>query len=392
MFVRFRRSIAGAKAFGKDRLILTVIYCAARCYPRPISKHSLAGCVSAVHGEQHQRRTEPFCPFRGSSNLFHFITVLAPSGCICAGLLSAIGASGAVTRKPKRCGFKHGCSTKRSMPFQGQFSFVHEFRNYRRPLLITAADIQKALGGSWEHSVFDRHGMTLAGVDGQSQRIRMRTHSTRHWKNALYDLGGMTDLQQTWAMHRKDARQTRVYQHRTVQEETDVMSRFLELTYAERATYLREAIRDGKIAGPLADAYETLNLNSPTEAESFLQTYASGVHITPWGICANDFTLSPCRKYLQCYDQCRHYHRTAQPEEQRRLEDLRIKMQRALDVMRLNAAGEAGGDTWVNMMETKLANLERSLAIVPRAPEFAPAQVFPRGLDRTRVSPKKSVL
>jgi hypothetical protein len=100
--------------------------------------------------------------------------------------------------------------------FQGQFSFVQEFRNYRRPLLITAADIQKALGGGSGQSVFDRHGMTLAGPDGQPQRIRMRTHSTRHWKNALYDVGGMTDLQQTWAMHRKDARQRRVYQHHTV--------------------------------------------------------------------------------------------------------------------------------------------------------------------------------
>jgi hypothetical protein len=109
--------------------------------------------------------------------------------------------------------------------FQGQFSFVQEFRNYRRPLLITAADIQKALGGGSGQSVFDRRGMTLAGPDGQPQRIRMRTHSTRHWKNALYDVGGMTDLQQTWAMHRKDARQTRVYQHRTVQEQTDVMRR-----------------------------------------------------------------------------------------------------------------------------------------------------------------------
>jgi hypothetical protein len=276
--------------------------------------------------------------------------------------------------------------------FQGQFSFVHEFRNYRRPLLITAADIQRALGGGSEQSVFDRRGMTLAGPDGQSQRLCMRTHSTRHWKNALYDVGGMTDLQQTWAMHRKDARQTRVYQHRTVQEQTDVMSRFLEFTYAERATYLREAIRDGKVAGPLADAYGTLKLNSPVDAESFLQTYASGVHITPWGICANDFTLSPCRQYLQCYDQCRHYHRTAHPEEQRRLEDLRAKMQKALDYMRQNAAGEAGGDKWVSMMEAKLANLERALTMVPQLPQYVPVQVFPHGLDRARVALTKSVL
>lgn len=159
----------------------------------------------------------------------------------------------------------------------------------------------------------------------------MKTHSTRHWKNALYDVGRMTDVQQSWAMHRKDVR---VYQHRTIQEQTEVMRRFQELSYTEGVTHLRGAIREGKVAGPLDEAYRMLTLHNPTEAELFLQTYASGIHVTPWGICANDFTLSPCRKYLQFFDHCRHYHRTGDPEEQRRLEDLRIKMKMALDVMR----------------------------------------------------------
>lgn len=277
--------------------------------------------------------------------------------------------------------------------FDGQFSFTHRFRNLRRPLLITTTDINKALGGHADQSVFDRRAMTIEDADGGGRRIRMNSHSTRHWKNALYDVGGMTDLQQTWAMHRKDVRQTRVYQHRTIGEQTDIMRRFLELSFNERKDYLREAIADGKVAGPLADAYRTLKVNAPTDAETFLQTYAAGVHITPWGICANDFTLSPCRKYLQCYDNCRHYHRTADPDEQRRLEDLRAKMQSALQVMRQNAIGEAGADKWVAMLETKLGNLERVLAMVPQEPEAKRIQVFPRGVDRARVSPPtRSVL
>jgi hypothetical protein len=148
---------------------------------------------------------------------------------------------------------------------------------------------------------------------------------------------------------------------------------------------LRGAIREGRVGGPLADAYQMLTLNSPTEAELFLQTYASGIHVTPWGICANDFTLSPCRKYLQCYDQCRHYHRTGDPEEQRRLEDLRTTMKRALGVMRQNAAGEAGADKWVSMMEAKLTNLEHALVMAPR-PSQNPAQVFPQGVDRAHIA------
>jgi hypothetical protein len=113
----------------------------------------------------------------------------------------------------------------------------------------------------------------------------------------------------------------------------------------------------------------------------------SDIHVTPRGICANDFTLSPCRKYLQCYDHCRHYRRTGDPEEQRRLEELRSKMRMALDVMRGNAAGEAGADKRVRMMEAKLANLQHALILVPH-PSQNPSSVpvFPDGVDRSHTA------
>src|SRR5260370_36072745 len=95
---------------------------------------------------------------------------------------------------------------------------------------------------------------------GEGRRVKQKSRGTRHWKNALYDIGGMSDLQQTWAMHRKDVRQTRVYQHRTVQEQTEVMRRFQDLSHTERVKYLRDAIREGKIAGPVTEAYRLLAL------------------------------------------------------------------------------------------------------------------------------------
>jgi hypothetical protein len=231
----------------------------------------------------------------------------------------------------------------------------------------------------------------MLDAQGRPQRIHLKTHSTRHWKNALYDVGGMTDLQQSWAMHRKDVRQTRVYQHRTVQEQTDLMRRFQDLSHTEKVERLRTAIRDGAVAGPLTEAYRVLALNNPTDAEVFLQTYARGIHVTPWGICANDFSLSPCRKYLQCYDNCRYYHRTSDPTELLRLEDLRTKMKMAIEAMRKNAEGEAGADQWVNMLESKLLHLEHALNLVPS--NNSTLQVFPQGADRSFVSPvKKTVI
>jgi hypothetical protein len=277
--------------------------------------------------------------------------------------------------------------------FDGQFSFVHRFRNYRRPLLVTAADINKALGGRNDQSIFDRRQMTVEDEFGRSQRIRMNAHSTRHWKNSLYDLGGMSDLEQTWAMHRKSIRQSKVYQHRTAEEQTAVMRRFLDLSFTERRNFLRSAIRNKTVAGPLADAYHDLHVNNPTKAEEFLTIHASGIHVTPWGICANDFTLAPCRKYLQCYDDCHHYHRTGDEDEQRRLEDLRKTMLTSLEATRENASGEAGSDKWIVMLEAKLANLDRALAIGPSTRQAGLVQIFPAGINRARSSvPKQSIL
>jgi hypothetical protein len=51
--------------------------------------------------------------------------------------------------------------------FDGQFGFAENVRNYRRPLLITAGDIRRALGGCRDQSVFDRRGLTIPDAQGR---------------------------------------------------------------------------------------------------------------------------------------------------------------------------------------------------------------------------------
>lgn len=46
----------------------------------------------------------------------------------------------------------------------------------------------------------------------------------------------------------------------------------------------------------------------------------------------------------------------------------------------------------VNMMEAKLANLERALAMASQFPQYVPVQVFPHGVDRAQMAPKMSVI
>lgn len=280
--------------------------------------------------------------------------------------------------------------------FEGQFTVECGWQINLHPQIIKHSDIYGALGTAnrKKESVFARRNLTEEGPDGKRYPIKIATHSTRHWKNTLYDLGGMSNLQQAWAMHRQHPNQTSVYQHRTVAESTAAHRNFLDLTLNERITFLRQGIREGTIQGSLTVTYNELRDIKPVKAEDFLRTHAVGIQITPWGICGNDFTLAPCPKYLQCHDNCKHYHRTMDPKEEARLRDLRTNMVRALGVVRGNASGEAGGVKWVQLLEQKLINIDRALAIpLVQIERTKSVPVFPDGTDKSKAPiPRRTVV
>ncbi|NQD38255.1 hypothetical protein HPT27_14600 [Permianibacter sp. IMCC34836] len=253
--------------------------------------------------------------------------------------------------------------------FEGQFAPTHTTVLRLLPKLVNVNDIDRALGNVKGGSIYDRRGLHLVDENGQRQPMRIFTHSLRHYRNMLYDKGGMTHLQQTLAMGRKSAEQTAVYQHPTPAESTQWLRQLQQLQYREKIPLVQQAIRNGKLQGPLTTAYQGLLHHSPVEAETFLQTFAGGVHLTPWGVCTHDFALSPCRHYLQCFDGCQHYHRTMSEEETARLQTLRDNMAAALVVMQQQADGEAAADRWISMLEQKLRNLGRILAMPKPRPD-----------------------
>lgn len=102
-----------------------------------------------------------------------------------------------------------------------------------------------------------------------------KVHQSRHWRNTLYKLGGMTEIQQALAMGRKDVRQNSYYQHIALDSELAFHSAFVEFqSYHEKVKYLQAGIIDGKIHGALADTYHDLASRNPVEAVDFLETHA----------------------------------------------------------------------------------------------------------------------
>ncbi|MEB0141203.1 MULTISPECIES: hypothetical protein [unclassified Undibacterium] len=263
-----------------------------------------------------------------------------------------------------------------SIGFSGYFRFKERTNsvNYLLPAAVAYADISAALGNTVVQSIFERSNLTEA--DGS--RIALRTHQSRHWRNTLYKLGGMTEIQQALAMGRKDVTQNAFYQHVALSTELASHRSFVEFTsYQEKVNYLRSGIEDGKIQGALTDTYKSLKQNDPVTAQEFLETHAGGVHVTLWGICTNDFSREPCQKHIQCFDNCGHLHRTDDSREQVNLKNLLKLNVEILNKMIQECDGDAGSDKWIDEQRRKIAGIEKALAI-GITPTEKKIKVFPK--------------
>jgi integrase len=193
-------------------------------------------------------------------------------------------------------------------------------------------------------SVFQR--FNICEVDGSP--CRLTTHQFRHWLNDLADKGGLPVEVLTRWMGRNDARDTQDYRHATVDE---------------RLAWLKENIREGTVAGFMADVYYAL----PTiERDEFLNGQIQAVHVTPLGICVHDFAIEPCPYHLNCLRGCHHYLRTKGDERERanliRVQEITVQ---ALAQAREQAASErpALADAWVRHHEDTLQGIAAALAV-----------------------------
>lgn len=193
-------------------------------------------------------------------------------------------------------------------------------------------------------SIFQR--FDICEVDGSP--CRLTTHQFRHWLNDLADKGGLpVELLTRW-MGRSDARDTQDYRHATVDE---------------RLAWLKENIREGTVAGFMADVYHAL----PTvERDEFLDGQIQAVHVTPLGVCIHDFAIEPCPYHLNCLRGCRHYIRTKGDEAERanliRVQEITVL---ALAQAREQATSErpALADAWIRHHEDTLQGIAAALAV-----------------------------
>lgn len=276
-----------------------------------------------------------------------------------------------------------------SIKFEGAFRFKRIANTFRvLPCKLTVQDINIALGSfKGQESIFERRNLTEA--DGS--KIKMTSHQPRHWRNTLYELAGMSNVNQALALGRQLLDQNKAYQHLTVKENTQVHRDYIAFnSVAEKINFLRNGIREKTILGDLTTTYHKIkNDKGATEAEEFISTHANALHITPFGACSNDFSLSPCPLHLQCWNGCSNLNLTGFEHEINHLNKLIDNTEKVLEQMKNNAEAEFGSDVWILDIEKKLANMKIAQKLATKTKEI---HLFPNGIDYSGIKKKTDLI
>lgn len=147
---------------------------------------------------------------------------------------------------------------------------------------VSINTINTGLGSRSVHgfkSVFDRFGFTEP--DGSS--IKVTTHQFRHYLNNLAQAGGMSQLDIAKWSGRKDVSQNAAYDH---------------VSAEDLVVKIRSRLGDDvQMFGPLSELPKRVIIGR----DEFARLKIPTAHLTEFGVCIHDYTMSPCQLYADCF-------------------------------------------------------------------------------------------
>ena len=210
-------------------------------------------------------------------------------------------------------------------------------------------DLSPRLESETYQSIFDRYGYK----DAQGNRLKATSHQMRHLLSTIAERGGMAqDELAKWA-GRADAKQNRVYNQ---------MSEFEMVVRAEQIDPSKS------LFGPVGESKKHI----PITIQEFNTLEKGAAHVTEYGFCVHDYTISPCDKYRDCLN-CAEQVCVKGEEEKLR----RIKAQLAEVEEQFKASetaineGLAGADRWYEYHLHTLTHLRQLVEVLedPNVPD-----------------------
>lgn len=231
---------------------------------------------------------------------------------------------------------------------------------------------RKSLGGDYHQSIFDQHG--YVGENGE--RLKLTSKQARHLLNTIAQRGGLSNLEIAKWSGRADVKQNRTYNH---MDEYELVG-------------LAESMDPSKaLFGPVGEVASHL----PVSTQEFNTLEHAAVHVTEYGYCVHDYTMSPCEKYRDCVNCTEQVCVKGNAEN---LARIKIRLERTERLYTLAEevieSGDMGAGRWFKYHEKTLKRLRELVSILENPEIEDGAQIKLRGNDFSqlrRVAMKKSV-
>ena len=205
----------------------------------------------------------------------------------------------------------------------------------------------------------------------------MTSHQARHLLNTIAQRGGLSNLEIAKWSGRADVKQNRTYNHMTEYELVGMAER-LDPTKA--------------LFGPVGEVAKHL----PVTMQEFNTLEHSSVHVTEYGYCVHDYTMSPCEKFRDCVNCIEQVCiKGDDTEKLDRIKRRLVKSERLFSLAETAvASGEMGADRWYQYHKKTVTRLRELVAILEEPDIENGAQIKLRGNDFSqlrRVAEKKSI-
>ena len=232
---------------------------------------------------------------------------------------------------------------------RNQFSYRATYRGVIQKLTYGQAYV--TLAGRGRDTIFTRLGLT----EEDGSHLYIRPHEFRHYLDMLGRTGGLSEMDiAKWAGRAHPAHNA-AYDHVSGR---DLVAQF------------REAIVRGDVRGGAV----RIRAKLPVSRGEFAQLIAPTAHITDFGFCIHDFSMSPCRLHRDCINCEELVCIKGDAFRAQRLKKVREDTEQLLQqCFRAEADGSVGANRWVEHHQMTLSRLNELIGILesPDIPDGA---------------------
>lgn len=194
----------------------------------------------------------------------------------------------------------------------------------------------------YHKSIFDRYGYK----DSNGNSLKATSHQVRHLIDTIAERGGLAqDELAKWA-GRADAKQNRVYNQ---------MSEYEMVVRAEQFDPSKS------LFGPVGAAKKHI----PITIQEFNTLEKGAAHVTEYGFCIHDYTISPCEKYRDCLNCSEQVCIKGEDEKLKRVKAQLAEVEEQFKAAEVSMKeGLAGADRWYEYHQHTRNHLRQLIEIL----------------------------